>query len=62
MNELAEQIYNQLKSSAQSSLQYNYSNEPTIKCLELVALKELESEHYIAIKTKSITYAVVDVL
>lgn len=58
MTELAEQIYGYLKLQEQ----YNYSKDPSIKCLEIKALEELENENYIAIKARTIGYVVVDVL
>ncbi len=58
MSELAEQIYKALKLNRQ----YNYSEDATIKDLEIKALKELENENYIVIKAKTICYVIVDVL
>lgn len=58
MTELAERIYDSLKLREQ----YNYSKNPSIKCLEISALKELENENYIVIRSKTIAYVIANVL
>jgi hypothetical protein len=58
MSELTEKIYNDIKLRGQ----YTYSKDFSIKTLEEKALKDLESNGNIIIKSKAIGYVIADAL
>lgn len=58
MSELTEKIYNDIKLNGE----YKYSKDFSTKILEEKALKDLESNGNIIIKSKSIGYVIADAL
>ena len=58
MADLTEKIYNDIKLQGQ----YTYSKDFSIKTLEEKALKDLESNGNIIIKSKTIGYVIADAL
>lgn len=58
MSELIEKIYNDIKLRGQ----YTYSRDFSIKILEEKALKDLEDNGNIIIKSKAIGYVIADAL
>ena len=58
MSELTEKIYNDIKLRGQ----YTYSKDFSINTLEEKALKDLESNGNIIIKSKAIGYVIADAL